>query len=258
MAFTFEALKNTYTPLWQAATVTNSSATTQAKLVLKYKEVYLETQRKTNVPWWAVAIMHLREAGPQDVGRWKGVLHNGQTIVGTGRRTTIVPIGRGPFADWQTAAYDALVTMNGFNKITDWSPERVAYVLETFNGFGYRGHGIPSPYLWGGTSVQKRGKYVSDGVYNANVMDPQIGGMAVLKELLKLDPSIKLGGSPITSAVNASKGVAATTTGVVLAGAGLASQPQHLWPWIVGGAIVAGIIVWAIVHLAHKEEITNV
>ena len=35
--------------------------------------------------------------------------------------------------------------------------------METFNGFGYRAptRNIPSPYLVGGTSVQKRGKFTA-------------------------------------------------------------------------------------------------
>jgi lysozyme family protein len=68
----------------------------------------------------------------------------------------------------------------------------VAWLLEKFNGFGYREyHHIPSPYLWGGTVVQKPGKYVRDKHYDPTVMDEQIGGMALLAALMQLDPSVK-------------------------------------------------------------------
>jgi lysozyme family protein len=56
--------------------------------------------------------------------------------------------------------------------------------METFNGFGYRAptRNIPSPYLVGGTSVQKRGKFTADSHYDPSVIDPQIGGLAILKQ----------------------------------------------------------------------------
>lgn len=249
--YTFEKLKAGYTELWNKATVTRvTPAKQQAELILKHKTVYVETQRRTGVPWWAVGIMHLREAGPADVGRWKGVLHNGQAIVGTGRKTTIVPKGRGPFTSWQDAAYDALVTLKHFDQIKDWTPERVAYVLETFNGFGYRNKGIPSPYLWGGTSVQKRGKYVRDGVYDPNTMDTQIGGMAVLKELMKLDPSIKFGDqrSLVEKAPVATGVTAGTGAGGAIA---LATSPWEYWPYIIAGLAV--VFVSYVFYTAWKE-----
>jgi lysozyme family protein len=42
---------------------------------------------------------------------------------------------------------------------------------------------IPSPYLWSGTTVYERGKYVADGRFSAIAVDKQIGCAAILKEL---------------------------------------------------------------------------
>lgn len=258
--YTFEQLKASYTPLWRDAKVTKvAAAKSQAELILKHKAVYLLSEKDTNVPWWVIAIMHLREAGPQDVGKWQRVLHNGQRIIGTGRKTTIVPTGRGPFTDWRSATFDALVTVKHFDKIKDWSPERVAYIFESYNGFGYRGKGIPSPYLWGGTTVQKRGKYVADHVYDPNVMDSQIGAMAILMELMKLDASV-LAGRPIpTPAPPKPAPTRGAETGTVI-GTGaagtavLTSTPVQYWPYVIAGTIISIIIGLAIVSWYKKRQ----
>lgn len=183
---TFANYRAGYLDLWGRMTVTKGAETRkQVDLIVKHRAVYERVEAATGVPWIVIGLLHLREAGPQDVGRWKGILHNGQPIVGTGRKSTIVPKGVGPFATWHEAAVHA-VRQEGLDKI-NWSKDGIAYVAfasEIFNGFGYRGKGIPSPYLWGGTSVQKRGKYVADGVFDSGTMDPQIGTMALLRVLM--------------------------------------------------------------------------
>lgn len=187
MKYTFEQLKAGYTNLWNGVKVTRQApARAEAQKILNNKTRYKQLEAKTGVPWFCIGIIHTREAGSVDVGRFLCCLHNGQKIIGTGRKTTIVPIGKGPFATFEDAAIDALQGYKG----TKWSVELLAYTLEKFNGFGYRNKGIPSPYLWGATNRQKSGKYVADGVYDANVMDTQVGGMAILKSMMELDPSI--------------------------------------------------------------------
>jgi hypothetical protein len=44
--------------------------------------------------------------------------------------------------------------------------------------------------VWGATAVQQRGKYTSDRVWDASVMDTQVGGMALLAALMQIDPEI--------------------------------------------------------------------
>jgi lysozyme family protein len=153
-----------------------------ATKIISNSAKYIEVEHLTGVPWQMVAVIHVREAGDQDVGRWLCVLHNGEKIIGTGRTTRLVPAGRGPFSDWIGAAIDAL-TLQGFNRITEWSVARVLWALEPFNGYGYRNKGLRSPYLWASTNHQQKGKYVADGVFDANVMDSQIGCAALLKYL---------------------------------------------------------------------------
>ena len=172
MAYSFEELRPGYEKLWLRMTVTRlAAANAEAKQVIKNKNKYAGIQKDTGVPWFIVGALHIREAGsPPD---FKAVLHNGERIINTDRKTKLVPKGRGPFKDpdgFKKAAHDALINVEGLGGIK-WDEKdgiaRCAWLMEKFNGFGYRKHGIPSPYLWGGSSVQQRGKYVSDGVYNA-------------------------------------------------------------------------------------------
>jgi lysozyme family protein len=93
-----------------------------------------------------------------------------------GRKTKLVPAGRGPFATWEDAATDAL-KLKGLHKITDWSIERMGYEGERFNGLGYVGKGVNSAYLWAGSTLEQSGKYVADHVWNKSFDDPQIGVM---------------------------------------------------------------------------------
>jgi lysozyme family protein len=148
-----------------------------------------------NVPYWFIGLCDYRESGFHP----KGVLHNGQRIIGTNQVTTIVPKGRGPFATWREATRDAL-QLKGLHKINDWSIARASYLLEGFNGFGYRNKGVPSPYLYSHTNHYKDGswdddarggKYTRDHYYDPNVYDKQLGALAILKALCELDPSIE-------------------------------------------------------------------
>jgi hypothetical protein len=127
-------------------------------------------------------MLHLRESDCD----FHTHLHNGDSLA---HRTHNVPANRPPNGtppfSFEYSACDAL----RFEKLDkmDWKNniiERIAYCSELFNGFGYRFHNTPSAYLWAGTNQYKSGKFVSDGVFNANVVDTQLGCMAVLKYLL--------------------------------------------------------------------------
>ncbi len=183
-----------YQQLWnKTALMKAAEAGREAQLINKQRPTYEDVGKAVGAPWWAVAVLHLREAGEVDVGRWLCVLHNGEKIIGTGRKTGLVPEGRGPFTSFKEAAIDAfkIEEIKDRREWTECPVEFLAYVSEKFNGFGYRDFkGIVSPYLWGGTSVQQRGKYVGDHQIDPNVMDSHIGTMAVLKSLQQLDSSI--------------------------------------------------------------------
>ena len=182
--YTYEQLKDEYQQLWDTMKIIRdagnlSNVSTKVNL---HREVYQKVEKETGVPWQLVAVIHIREAGLSDVGKFKGVLHNGEKIVGTGRVTSIVPRNRGPFNSWHSAAVDAL-KLKGFDKIKSWPVSRMLWALEPYNGYGYRNKGLRSPYLWASTNHQQRGKYVADHVFDPNAIDSQMGCAAMLKYL---------------------------------------------------------------------------
>lgn len=147
-------------------------------IIYRNRGRYQSVSDETGVPWYFIAAAHMRESSCD----FRGVLHNGEHIIGKGRRTTLVPKGRGPFTSWEEAAVDAL-RLHGLHKIKDWPIERVLYELERFNGWGYYYKNRVSPYVWSGTTLYKSGKYVADGVYDPSHVDSQLGCAIILKRV---------------------------------------------------------------------------
>lgn len=184
---TYAGTKDGYRNLWGQMTVhaaIKPSADKVAKAIQADRSRYEVVEARTGVPWFWIAAVHDRESGRN----FKGVLHNGEAIIGTGRVTTLVPKGRGPFATWEEAAVDALKHM-GLDKIDDWPLERCLYEWERYNGWGYFGK-INSPYVWAGSNLYTKGKYVADGKYDPNHVDRQLGTATVLKQLIEVEPAV--------------------------------------------------------------------
>jgi hypothetical protein len=99
-----------------------------------------------------------------------------------------------PFT-WPQSAKDALA-IDGLDKVKSWSVELLCYELEKYNGFGYRAHGINSPYLWSYSNEYHAGKFVSDGVYSPTAVSGQCGAMPIFKSLCALDKTISFDGKP--------------------------------------------------------------
>ena len=152
-----------------------------AKLILANRDEYKEVEAATGVPWYFVGVLHMRECS----NNMRGCLANGELIVGTNRKTRLVPKGRGPYATFLDSAVDAL-NLQGFAKVTDWSPAVCCYEGEGYNGWGYRNMGKPSPYVVGATQFYSHGKYVRDGVYSDRAVDPQLGIMPVMRRAIEL------------------------------------------------------------------------
>lgn len=164
-----------------------------ANYAIANKGIYQEIEQKSGVPWPSIAVMHKRESDAQDTKGnplFTSYLGNGQPL---SRRTTIVPVGRGPFTGpnaFVDGAMDAL-RIDGLDKVVPpWPIEKILYWQEVFNGAGYSNMGLPSPYIWGGTTIQVRGKYVRDGVFDPNVMDTQLGCAGMLWMIGFLDTSV--------------------------------------------------------------------
>lgn len=156
-----------------------------ARVAIEHKEQYQAIEAKSGVHWYHIAVLHRRESDAD----FNTYLGNGQPLA---HRTTIVPKGRGPFTGpnaFIDGAIDAL-KMDGLTAVQDWRLEKILYYCELFNGAGYDARGLPSPYIWGGTDIQRPGKYVRDGVFDASVMDPQPGCAPLLLTISKLDPTV--------------------------------------------------------------------
>lgn len=196
---TFEERKDAYTALWDGVQIKTDRKTAMeaaANKVAAGRRHYEAISAAVGVPWWFIGFLHLRESDCNFARH----LHNGDPLTA---RTKQVPPGRpqwkprnGKVYTFEESAEDAL-QMKGLHKIKDWSIERILYEAERYNGWGYHAYrGIPSPYLWGGTTRQKPGKYVADNVYSSSTWDIQPGVAAVLKILLDREPDL-LGRSPM-------------------------------------------------------------
>lgn len=189
MKHLFPDLKPEYTRLLAAMQITRlDDANKTALRLLGNRHRYQPVASKTGIPLIWIAASFEREASsdfrrsPAQGDFWNVV-------------STHVPKGRGPFPDWVSAALDAYA-LNGLDKIGagNWTWELCCFYGETFNGFGYRDyHQMPSPYLWGGTSVQKRGKYTADGHFDPTKFDTQLGIIPIMKRMVAMDPTLEIG-----------------------------------------------------------------
>jgi lysozyme family protein len=150
------------------------------------KPRYLAVSGPTGVPWHIIAVIHEREASQS----WLANLANGDPW----KHPTIhVPRGRGPFNSWEDAAIDALTNCAPHAADwDDWSAGGSLTLLEEFNGLGYFHMGRPSPYVWAATDQYHSGKYISDGHYDPNAIDHQIGCAALLIRMMAADQSIEV------------------------------------------------------------------
>lgn len=139
-----------------------------------------------DMPWWFILMTHAMEAGAKQKP-FNYHLHCGDPLYA---RTVNVPAGRPKFAPghgikppsgtnpytWEESAIDALFLMK-FDKVTEWSIGNILYEFEKFNGLGYRKYhsSVPTPYVWSFTSVYIKGKYITDGKWDANAVSQQPG-----------------------------------------------------------------------------------
>jgi lysozyme family protein len=193
--WTYEATKAGYTNLWRKIEIKKTDAKGAdrfARKIIDAESRYKKIEASTGVPWFFIGALHMRESGCN----FAGVLHNGEHIIGTGKKTKLVPKGRGPFTTWENAAIDAL-RLKDLHKVPSWDVARMGFHAELFNGTGYIGKGVNSAYLWAGSNLEQKGKYVADHVWDKDFDDPQIGVMTVLKRLCELRPDIAsaVGGS---------------------------------------------------------------
>jgi lysozyme family protein len=177
-----------YAKYWDAMTINPSREkefNNDAQFAVTHKLFYTEIEDATGVPWEMIAVIHRREGN----ANFSTYLGNGQPLI---EKTTIVPIGRGPFLGSEAfidGGIDA-VKVEGWGSILDWRVEKQLYYCLLFNGVGSEAWGHPSSYIWGGTNIQQPGKWIRDHVWSSTVMDIQPGCAPLLASIAKLDSSV--------------------------------------------------------------------
>jgi lysozyme family protein len=148
--------------------------------LLQNKSRYQAVGDQTDVPWYIIAVIHNMEASQS----FKKHLHNGDPLTA---RTVHVPAGRpligNPPFKWEDSAIDALV-VEDFDRVEDWTLPGSLFQLEKFNGFGSRNRRIHTPYLWSFSNQYTKGKFVADGVFDANAVSQQCGAAVLLRGMM--------------------------------------------------------------------------
>lgn len=150
--------------------------------LIRGKSRYLEIEAATGVPWYMIGCIHNMECSCN----FKGVLHNGELIVGTGRKTKLVPVGKGPFATWEDAALDAIGSQ-ALYKVPHWTIGYILKQCELFNGAGYLKYrkAENSPYVWACSNINDgNGKYIADGKWSETApTNGQVGAATIIRHL---------------------------------------------------------------------------
>ncbi len=177
-----DSIRVVYGEMWGACEIEPwavEPAANWARRIMQHISQYGDASDALGISWQFTAVVHMMEA---DLNFTRH-LHNGDSLA---RKTVHVPSGRPvagtPPYTWAYSAKDALTYM-GLDKWTDWSVVGMMYQLEAYNGFGYRSHGVCTPYLWCGSTHYKRGKYVQDGKFDPHAVSRDVGCAPVLKAL---------------------------------------------------------------------------
>lgn len=173
----------------------NPADTVSINKVLKSQGLFSNTftvpmpvSESKGIPWYVIALIHYIECGFD----FSKHLFNGDTL---SDYTHKFPPGyphvnhKPPFT-FEESAVNAL-KYEGFNKLDHWNVPVILKNLEKYNGFGYEMYqNMNSPYLWSGSDIYKKGKYVEvkkNGVwktqFNANDISSQIGTAVILKRM---------------------------------------------------------------------------
>lgn len=215
-----------------------------ADRITQNKSIYVDIENDLKkmgfeCPWWFIGMVHYRESNLD----MSTNIANGQRF---DKKTTIVPKGRGPFSSFKEAAIDALVDCAPHAaKNKDWSAAGALTMFEQYNGLGYAAKGLPSPYVWSGTDQYESGKYVADHVFDANVVDSQMGGAGILKFL----------------GIFSNKSGVGTATATIAVGGAVVASNESLWNrvadhwflYLLGAAAIALAIDMTIYFIKNRK-----
>jgi lysozyme family protein len=231
MALTPAQTRQGYLNLWASMSILAGRRPAINALVAKLaagRARYEVVEKETSVPWWFIAIVHMRESSCN----FRTYLGNGEPL---SRRTQLVPAGRGPFDTWEEGAIDAL-HLQGYTGMDDWDLPTALFRFEAYNGWGYSNKGVNSPYVWAWTSKQQPGKYVSDGKWSSTAIDSQPGCAAMLRGLIDAGEAIVPDApwAPVPTMTTAKAITTSPTVGAATIGAGAAAVQagSGIWSWI--------------------------
>ena len=166
--YSYKSMKQQYLDLLETAKLRENYSEKKSTLYKKIRTsmaLYGAAESVSGVPARLIIAIHSKESS----SNFNCNLHNGQPL---NMVTTIVPKGRGPFKTWGESAIDALkMKQRLIDTILDddgkvWTNKAMLWFAEAWNGFGYRKHGINSPYLWAGTTAYEKGGYSRDGDFD--------------------------------------------------------------------------------------------
>lgn len=149
--------------------------------IMANKGRYDEVDRKVGVPWYAISSIHNMEAD----GSFRCSLYEGSPLT---VRSRFEPKGRptwgSPPFRWEDVAVDAL-KYDKLDKVAWAKLNDTLYAIEVYNGTGVLKYhpDVPTPYLWSGTSIYIRGKYVADGKWSSTAISGQVGVAAIFKRM---------------------------------------------------------------------------
>jgi len=135
-----------------------------------------------HTPWYVIGVFWMLETG----GDFSRHLLNGDPLTG---RTVHFPVGHPqdwpPPAGvdaWEYSAIDGL-RLYTLNDLAGLQIGDVLARLERANGLGYQKQGLFSPYLWAGTDLYEKGKFVGDHQFDSEAISRQPGAAALLRRL---------------------------------------------------------------------------
>lgn len=177
-----DALIAEYTTLFDTCRINSTKydvVRSKAQQLVDSSGAYIGVAEKIGMPWWIIGLIHIMESNCN----FKRHLHNGDPLTA---RTVRVPKGRplsgAPPFSWEESAIDAM-QYKGFDKIDVWNVPRMLYLLEGYNGWGYRMYhpDVKSPYLWSMSQHYVSGKYVDDGKWSRSAVSEQCGAAVIMK-----------------------------------------------------------------------------
>jgi lysozyme family protein len=183
MSYSLADLTPGYIALFDECQIAPSALSEVIGIVMRinaHQQRYQALETTTTVPWFVIALIHNLE-GDLDFDTH---LANGDSLK---HRTVNDPGGLikeidPPYTFEQGAV--AALEYDGLTKVQEWDIPRICYEFETFNGFGYRQHSVNTPYLWAGSQLYTKGKYVSDHVFDPDAVSDQIGTGVLLKYMV--------------------------------------------------------------------------